>query len=188
MPSALVHAAVYDLPSFGELRYFDVHKQIDAAHKWLGYRHRTLEDHSWYVACGELWTPEEPFPEWLTKSWRERFLLGTEGAGAREAPAQIEQHMVFVGHCWFDRLWDRLSCQERLYRESFAIWVLFHPEEIRTPWGVDLVNGRIQRLVRGRETWEEAPHLPALHIRLRSYAQGMLRRSPELRGQLERYG
>ena len=177
MPSAWVHAVI-DLIAYGG-PYFDLHKGKDKAHEILGSNHRIV-NHEWYQAYRRLWNFRDPFPSWLKESTR---ILGNE-KGADKA----EEQMAWVDHDYIDRVWDDLSDQERRYWEGFFIWVSLSPKILKEWAGVDVLKGRIQRVINGREVWESCPELKLEYERLRSYIEAVRKDNENLQDMLGRYG
>lgn len=66
--------------------------------------------------------------------------------------------------------------------------VQLNPEVLKDWAGVDVVAGRIHRVVDGEEIWENAPELRPEYERLRALAYLLLRLDRELRHMLEQYG
>ena len=177
MPAGWVHATI-DLITFGR-HFFDLHKEKDEAWKRLGPDHRVV-DHEWYQAYGKSWTFDDPFPDWLKQL--------VQAVRDTEGEDQAERHMSWIVHDYFDRVWDGLSEDRRRYREGFFAWVLFHPEILKGKFGVDVLNGKIHRVIEGRETWEDCPFARTEYRRLRSYAEAVSRRHQAVREMLECYG
>lgn len=160
MPSAWVHAVI-DIVAYGRA-YFDLHKEKDEPYRTLRWRHREIR-HEWYQAFGEKWTFNHPFPTFL----RDQILKTSETSGASEA----EKHMAYVDHDYIDRTWDDLSDPERKYWEGFFAYVLFSPKILKEWAGVDVLEGRIQRVINGREVWENCPELKCEYERLLNYVK-----------------
>ncbi len=177
MPSGWVHATI-DLIVFGR-PYFDLHQEKDMAHETLGPTHRIV-DHEWYQAFGKVWTFSDPFPSWLQGA--------TQGIGDSEGGYRAEEHMVLNSHEYWDRVWDGLSFLERKYWESFFIWVLFNPRNLKKWAGVNVVDGRIHRIVDGQEIWEVCPEVKSEYNRLRRYVERVKVNDEILRDMLERHG
>lgn len=177
MPNGWVHATIA-LITLGR-PYFDLHREKDAASRILGPRHRTA-NHDWYQSFGSRWTMVDPFPSELSKETEEHRRI--------RGPDFAELQQASVSHDYFDRLWDGLSASERKYWEAFMLWLLLNPT-LLTEWaGVDVVEGKIQRIVDGREIWEPCPELKHEYKRLRAYAEAVWRKDPLLRDFLARYG
>lgn len=177
MPNGWVHATI-DLIAFGR-PYFDLHQEKDKAHETLGSEHRIV-NHEWYQAFGKFWTFSDPFPSWLKESIQA--LQDAEGAD------RAEEQMVSTAHEYLDRVWDGLSFPERKYWESFFIWVLFNPRILKNWAGVDIVNGRIRRVVEDQEIWEACPDAKSGYERLRRYVEVVKSNDEILQEMLERYG
>ena len=178
MPSAWVHATI-DLIAFGR-HYFDLHREKDRPHETLGPEHRIV-NHEWYKAFDwGVWTFSNPFPSWLHES--------IQALGDEEGPDRAEQHMGMNAHDYWDRGWDGLSFPERKYRESFFMWVLLHPELLKNWAGVDVVNGKIHRVIDGKETWEDCPEVRSEYRRLRKYVEAVRIKDKILQKMLASYG
>ncbi len=177
MPSGWVHATL-DLISFGR-PYLYIHQEKDNASKTLGSSHRT-EKHSWYQEFGKLWNFSDPFPSWLNESIQDLLLI--------ECPDQVEEQMVSIAHDHLDRVWDDLLYSERKYCEGFFAWVLLRPSILKSWAGVDVLNGRIQRIVGGQEIWEYCPYLKSKYRSLSRYISAVIRNNKGLQIMLMRYG
>lgn len=176
MPSAWVHAAI-DLIAYGR-PYFDLHKEKDKPHEFLGSNHRIV-NHKWYQAYRRLWNFHDPFPSWLKESIR---ILGNE-----EGADKAEEQMVWIDHDYIDKIWDVLSDLERKYWEGFFAWALFSPDILKDWAGVDVLNGKIHRVIEDQEIWEECPYTKAEYRRLQRYVEVVKSRDKRLRDILERY-
>ena len=177
MPSAWVHAVI-DLIAYGR-PYFDLHKEKDKPHEFLGSNHRIV-NHDWYQAYGRSWNFCEPFPCWIKESIR---ILGNE-----EGADKAEEQMAWVDHDYIDRIWDNLSSQEKKYREGFFAWILFNPGILKEWAGVDVLGGRIQRLIDEREVWGYYPELKLEYKRLCKYVKAIKDKDEVLQNMIERYG
>ena len=177
MPNGWVHAMI-DLLAFGR-SYFDLHQEKDKAYETLGLDHRVV-DHDWYQGFGKFWTFSDPFPGRLKQSIQT--LKDTEGGDT------AEEKMASIAHEYLDKVWDDLSTKERKYWESCFIWVLFHPEVLRDRFGLDVLNGKIHRVIEGQEIWGDCPYTKAEYERLRRYAEVVRSNDETLQGMLERYG
>lgn len=178
MPKGWVHATL-DLIAFGR-PYFDLHKEKDKPYETLGPAHRKV-NHGWYQQYQKRWTLAEPFPASLLRSIE---ALGQRPGGDDQA----EKQMVWISHDYFDRAWDRLSDQERKYWEGYFIWVLLQPAVLRDKFGVDVLKGKIHRVIDGEEMWEDCSDITAKYSRLRIYAKAVLRRHKKLQEMMTRYG
>ena len=177
MPSGWVHAT-FDLITCGR-PYFDLHKQKDKDHDTLGPEHRIV-NHEWYWAFRKHWTLSDPFPPRI-KNLIHRV---SDAKGANKA----EEKMVWIAHDYLDRLWNVLSESERWYCETFLIWVLSDTQILRVWAGVDVLKGKIQRIVEGEEIWEDCPELAREYKRLCPYVGAVRRNEKALRDMLRRYG
>jgi hypothetical protein len=169
---AVLNLVVYGRP------YIDIHQHKDRWSKRLGRRHRSVE-HEWYQDYGKSWDFRDPFPRWLKEY--------TKMLAREEGPEEAEKQMASVDHDYFDRIWDNLSHQERRYREGFFIWVLFNPKILREWAGVDVLEGRIYRLIDGREIWENCSEVKCEYQRLCRYVKRVKEKNEDLRETLERY-
>lgn len=177
MPSRWVHAVI-DLIAYGR-PYFDLHEEKDKWYKTFGSNHRII-DHEWYQSYGRLWNFHVPFPSWLKESIR--ILGNAEGAD------KAEEQMARVDHDYIDRIWNDLSGQEKIYREGFFMWVLLNPKILKEWADVDVLKGRIQRIINGREVWESCPELKPEYMRLRTYVEAVKRNNKDLQDMVRRYG
>jgi hypothetical protein len=78
-----------------------------------------------------------------------------------------EEQMSSDSHDLIDRRWDELSKEQRLYWEGLFAWLVFHPEVLERWAEVDVIRGRIRRVVNGNEVWEDAPEIVPEYKRLR---------------------
>ena len=166
MASAWVHA-VLSLIVFGK-PYFDLHKQVDSWSEELGQQHRIM-GHDYYQAYGILWNMDNPFPECIwehSRKTRERY-------GDEEA----EKEAVQLSHCYFDRIWDNFSREQRENLElALARFVSDH-ELLKNSAGVDVIEGKIQyQLDGGQLAWVDDPELPNQYHRLIAYIESVLHR------------
>ena len=79
--------------------------------------------------------------------------------------------MAYVDHDYIDRTWDDLSDLERKYWEGFFTYVLFSPKILKEWAGVDVLEGKIQRIINGSEVWENCPELKREYERLLNYVK-----------------
>lgn len=177
MPSAWVHATI-DLIAFG-LPYLNLHQQKDKAHQTMGPEHRVV-DHGWYQQFGNRWTFADPFPNEVKESTRE--VLNAEG------PEKAEELQAWISHDYIDKIWDTLSARERKYREGFFAWLLLRPEILKSWAEVDVIQGKIHRVVRGSEMWEDCPQVKSEYRRLCKYVQKVIEKDGDLQEMLELYG
>lgn len=184
MPNGWVHETI-DLIAYGR-PYHHVHKTKDAeSQKRPGRRHREV-NHEWYQEFGKVWSLSDPFPDW----WKET----TQKVRDEEGPESAEELMVSVSHDYFDKVWDYdgLSKPERdrirKYREGFFAWLLLRPSVLKEWAGVDVLEGKIQRLIEGQEVWEDAPDIKSKYEGLRRRVEFVIRKDRALREMLERYG
>lgn len=158
MADAWVHAVI-DLIAYGR-PYFDLHKEKDEPSKRLGRSHRKVR-HDWYQAFGKKWTLDEPFPSCL----KDQILKIRNING----PEKAEEKMASTDHDYTDRIWDSLSCSERKYREGFFVWITLNPKILKEWAGVDVLEGKIHRVINRYEVWESCPELKSEYRRLRRY-------------------
>jgi hypothetical protein len=95
--------------------------------------------------------------------------------------------MARVTHDYIDRIWDNLSRRERKYREGFFVWILFNPEMLKKWAGVDVLNGRIQRLINGHEVWEYCCKLKREYKILCEYVKVVRKKDEVLQNMIEHY-
>jgi hypothetical protein len=165
MASAWVHA-VLSIIAFGK-PYFDLNKQVDSWSEELRQQHRIM-GHDYYQAYGRLWNMDDPFPEWvLEHSRKTRQRYGDEEA---------EKEAVQLSHCYFDRVWDDFSREERENLELALARFVSDPELLKDSAGVDVIEGKIQyQLNNGELSWVDAPELSGEYERLIRYIEGVLR-------------
>ena len=177
MPSGWVHAVI-DLITYGRT-YFDLHKNKDKSYKTLGRYHRQIE-HYWYQSFREKWTLDEPFPN----SLKDQILK----VRSLNGPIKAEEQMAYVDHDYFDKIWDNLSIHERKYREGFFAWILFNPIILKEWAGVDVLEGKIQRMIDNCEIWEDCPELKSEYKRLCKYVKAVKENDLILQDILKNYG
>jgi len=173
MQNAWIHAVI-DLIAYGR-PYFDLHKGKDKPYELLGPNHRII-NHDWYQAYGRLWNFHEPFPSWI------KDILGDERAG------KAEEQMAWIDHDYIDRTWDTLLDLEKKYWEGFFIWILLSPKILKEWAGVDVINGKIQRIIKNHEVWESCPGLKSEYKRLYNYIKAVIKNDKILQNMFERYG
>jgi len=174
MANGWIHAVI-DLLAYGR-PYFDLHKEKDKASKTLGRYHRKI-DHEWYQLFGKEWTFDDPFP----------FRLKDKISKIRniDGPAEAEKQMAFVDHDYVDKIWDELSSQEKKYWEGFFVWLIFKPKILKEWTGVDVLQGKIQRVIDGCRVWENCPKLKFEYIRLCKYVKVVKNKSEILQDMIE---
>lgn len=177
MPNGWMHAVI-NLIVYGR-PYFDLHKKKDKASQTLGWEHRKI-GHKWYKVFGEKWTLEEPFP----------FCLKDQIFKIRniKSPDKAERLMAYVDHDYIDRIWDNLSHKEKKYWEGFFAWLIFKPKILKEWAGVDVLEGRVQRVINGREVWEDCPQLKSEYRDLCKYVKAVKNNSEILQDMIEQYG
>jgi hypothetical protein len=170
MPPGYIHAA-QTLFAYGRT-YFDEHQEKDAAHQILGRHHRS-ENHDWYHAYGTLWDFDHPVPDWLGPMI-ERF-ADDHGDDA----AEIYQ-AIYFSHDFADRVNDGAAPIDQKRSAAFHIFLLWHPEIIEVKFQVDVIKGRIDRVIDGQEIWETSPETVQDYERLRHYVERVLENDAEL--------
>ncbi len=168
MPAGWVHAT-YDLMTFGRT-YVDVHWEKDAASKVLGIEHRDV-NHEWYTLCGREWTLENPFPPAMHD-----FFEHLERSALRDDEAEALQ--AWAAHDVLDRVWDSLGDQQRMRIEALCYWLLNSPDVLERAYGVDVVNGRIQRVIDGQERWDDVPAVHEEYQTLMANATAAVKKLP----------
>lgn len=96
--------------------------------------------------------------------------------------------MAWIDHDYIDRTWDVLSDLERKYWEGFFAWVLLSPNILKDWAGVDVLDGKIQRIMKNHEVWESCPELKSEYKRLYNYVKAVKEGDKILQDMLERYG
>jgi hypothetical protein len=177
MPPGFVHAA-QTLFSYGRT-YFDEHQAKDAPARVLGPEHRAV-NHEWYHAYGTAWDFDRPVPDWLGPLI-ERFAdqYGDDAAEIYQA--------IYFSHDFADRLNDGAAPVDQKLSAAFHIFLLWHPEVIESKFHVDVIMGRIHRVVDGQEIWEESPETVLDYERLRKYVEKVLENDPQLQRMLAGY-
>jgi hypothetical protein len=174
--AGFIHQTI-DLVAYGRT-YAHVHHKKDAAAQMIpGIRHRTVE-HEWYQRFGRDWDFTQPYPQ------AARDLI--EKMRRTCGPDVAEERMSSDSHDLIDRTWDEVSREQRLYWEGFFDWLLYHPEVLEHWAGVDVIGGRIKRVVNGNEIWEDAPEVIGEYKRLRREVSR--HHKWRLRGVLARFG
>lgn len=171
MPPKHVHAT-HTLLAFGR-PHFDLHDEKDAPSLILGPTHRVL-NHDWYQAgLAGMWTLDQPFPEWVRNVAAQ---IAEESGGFA-----AEEYEVWLAHDYLDRVWDELGARERRIEEALCCWLVLHPAYILDIGQVDVISGRIHRLIDGEDVWEIEPALISEYRRLRRYVAAVLRNDQSLR-------
>lgn len=163
----------------------EVHRHKDAAASQRpGLLHRRIR-HGWYRAFGRLWDFTAPFPE-VVKQRIAKFLTAS-------GPTSAERYMASLGHDLADRVWryDELTHEERRftrkYWESFWVWVILNPGVLQDWGGVNVISGKIQRLIDGRLIWEDAPDVEHQYQVLKTRALFLLKVDKPLREMFQHY-
>ena len=184
MATRLVHE-VHSLIAFG-LPYSHIHAKKDAfSQRSPGLRHRQVR-HRKYRQFGDTWSFSDPSPR------------GEDDRVGRIAKwkgdIKAEEYMVSKAHDLDDRCWDRddISRAERLrvrrYWESFCAWLVINPDVLKAWAQVDVIEGRIHRVIDGVEVWEEEPTLRAAYFALYNRVCFLIRCKRALREALVEYG
>jgi hypothetical protein len=168
MPAGWVHAT-YDLMTFGRT-YVDVHREKDAASRELGSDHRKV-NHEWYQLHDREWPLENPFPQAMREFFEhlERSVLRAD---------EVEAQQAWVGHDVLDKAWDTFGETERLRVMAHCYWLVNCPEVLKRAYGVDVVNGKIDRVIDGQERWEEEPAVVEEYRDLKKSADEMTADEP----------
>lgn len=184
MPSKLVHQ-VNSLIALGQ-PYGHVHARKDAfSQRAPGLRHRKVK-HRKYWTFNRTWDFANPF------SFNERQQI--ERVCRWKGPTVAEEYMTSLAHDVDDKTWDfdGVSRSERsairTYWESFCAWLVLNPDILRERIGVDVVEGRVLRLIDGIQVWENEPALIAAYDALYKHVQFLIQRKPALRAALAEYG
>ncbi|SRR5258708_32635675 len=184
MPNRLVHE-VHALIAFGR-PYGSVHREKDAfSQRAPGIKHRKVK-HRKYQSFGTSWCLDNSF------SSREKQYI--ERIARWKSPEVAEQFMVSMSHDVEDKIWDfdgisrDQRCAVREYWEAFCAWLLLNPEVLKAWAGVDVVAGRIQRLVNGVELWEDEPALIGEYAAPCKRVRFLLARNKRLREAVKKYG
>ena len=157
MASGWVHETL-DLIAFGEIYRF-VHQAKDLhSQEAPGLRHRDV-GHDWYHDYGKRWSFLDPFPNWL----KEEISKTRESRG----PYAAEERMVSHAHDYLDRVWDDIPELHRQYWEGFLVWLLYRPQLLETWAGVDVVHGRVPRVIKGEQVWERSNETATEYRQLR---------------------
>ncbi|MGA3325783.1 MAG: hypothetical protein ABSF45_15025 [Terriglobia bacterium] len=176
MAAGWVHQTI-DLVAYGRT-YARVHREKDAASQITpGARHRAV-GHEWYQGFGRDWDFTEPYPQ-AAKDLIERI-------GEIHGPDMAEEHMSSDSHDLIDRTWDGLSREERLGAEGYFASLVYHPDKLERVAGVDVIRGRIERVIDGRVVWEDSIETVAEYKSLRREVSR--HQKWRLRDVLARYG
>ncbi|MBU2447522.1 MAG: hypothetical protein KJ666_18370 [Bacteroidetes bacterium] len=176
MANRYIHEIV-DFICFGSA-YPRVHTEKDAAWKTLGLEHRT-KNHELYNLYGEEWNFEDIYPKKLQSFFE---------AIQRKHGAKAEEFQVWFAHDILDKVWDGLSFSKRKYWESFLIWVIYSPRILKDWAGVDVINGRLLRVVEDQKTWKASPEIKFEYERLCRYVEIVKSNDEILQDMLERFG
>ena len=171
MPPKHVHAT-HSILAFGR-PYIDLHHEKDAPSRVLGSKHRSV-NHDWYQAgVAGMWTLDQPFPEWMRGVAAQ---IANESGGC-----EAEEYEVWLSHDYLDFVWDGLDARARRLEEALCCFLVIHPAYILDIAQVDVVSGRIHRLIDGQDVWEIEPDLIIEYRRLRRYVGAVLKNDSGLR-------
>jgi hypothetical protein len=151
--------------------------EVWGSQKAPGLRHRDVGN-GWYQDYGKRWSFSDPFPEWR----KEEISKTRESRG----PDVAEERMASDAHDHLDRTWDELPQTHRKYWEGFFVWLLYHPDILESWAHVDVVRGRVLRIINGVQAWEESPETAREYRELRRRASRNHKHG--LRDVLTRYG
>ncbi len=153
-------------------------KKKDKPSKILSCTHKKI-GHEWYQAFGKKWNFDEPFPTCLKDQISEIRCIND--------PDKAEEQMAYTDRDYIDKIWDTLSLPERKYREGFLAWVLLTPKLLNEWAGVDVLEGKIQRIIDNCEVWEYCPELRSEYERLCSYVKVVIKNDSVLQDILKYY-
>lgn len=164
MPAGWVHQ-VHSLIEFG-LPYATVHSRKDwFSRRSPGLCHRQV-GHRKYQSFGKSWSFDRPFSN--------RDEIRVDRIAQWKGPIIAEEFMVSVSHDLDDRVWDfdGTARDERAFRrkrwEGFCAWLILNPAVLKAWAQVDVLAGRIHRVIDGVEVWKHDPELiPAYAVLLR---------------------
>ncbi len=184
MASGFVHE-VQTLIALGR-SYPHIHQRKDEpARRQPGLAHRRVRHH-WYQAHGTKWNVDDRESRVALKRLdRVRRMLG---------PEKADEYIASLAHDQLDVVWDypELSASERRfvrkYWESFHVWIVLHPDYLKTWGGVDVLAGRIHRVIDGVETWEDDPEVRHEYGRLLRRAHILARCDSAIAFMLKTYG
>jgi hypothetical protein len=167
----IVHA-VNSLIAFG-YPYEHIHARKDRySQRRPGTAHRTVR-HPRYRRLGYTWDMSDVYTEALNQA--------TRRIARWKGPHRAEEWQVSVAHDVDDRVWDFDNrprderVQTRQYWETFCVWLVLNPSVLKTWAGVDVLEGKIHRVVDCVEVWEDEPTLPAAYQELRRKVEFRLR-------------
>jgi hypothetical protein len=127
-----------------------------------------------------LWNFDEPFPSRLKEY--------TQIVRDKEGADKAEELQAWVNHDYIDKIWDDLPDAVRKYWEGFFMWVSLSPKILKEWAGVDVLKGRIHRIINDNEVWEDCPELKHEYKRLRSYIEIVKNNNEDLQNMLKYYG
>ena len=148
--------------------YWWLHKEIDKPARELGVYHR-IYNHDWYQEFKKSWDWKNPFPKKelskeilvaIPNGLKETFnkLVNKETRLSGEKGIVKEAFQAYITHCFFDRMWDESSFEDREHIERLCtVWIL-SPTLLSEKAGVDIRNWKI-RVRRNGEVWEDSPRL-----------------------------
>lgn len=160
----------FDIICFGR-SYWGLHKKIDEKARELGIHHR-IYDHDWYWEFKKKWDFENPFPireldktipeilQSIPQGLKDTFetLTVTKGDFLPQEALVKEAFQVYVCHCFWDRMWNEYSEEERQGLEKFIMAWILSPQLLYEKASVDVVEGKIKVKKNGEE-WERSPNL-----------------------------
>ena len=82
-----------------------------------------------------------------------------------------EEQMAYWDHDYFDRIWDDIPFEQKKYIEGAFAWIVFHPDFLLKWADVDVINGKIKRVIDQKVIWEECPKLINEYHRLYCYVK-----------------
>lgn len=160
----------FDIICFGR-SYWWLHKKIDEKAKELSIYHR-IYNHNWYWKFKQKWDFENPFPireldktiseilQSIPQGLKDTFerLALTEGNFLSQEQLVKEAFQVYVCHCFWDRMWDEYSTEERQWLKGFVMAWILNPKLLYEKAGVDVIEGKV-KVKRNGEEWEDSSHL-----------------------------
>jgi len=175
----------FDIICFGR-SYWRLHQKIDEKAKELGIYHR-IYGHAWYWKFKERWDFPNPFPikelnkkiteilESVPEELKNIFqrLATTEVKLPSQKGLVREAFQVYICHCFWDRMWDEYSIEERQQLKKFVIAWILSPKLLYEKAGVDIMEGKVKVKKNGEE-WEDSPQLKQDYANLLKIIQSVL--------------